>query len=226
MHVRTFLKSLLAVAAGFALAGAAILSFTLAGPALAQATWKPNKPITIIVPWAAGGSTDQVTRVTAAELEKVLGQKIVVINQPGGSGSIGTKSAWDAPRDGYTWVAGAAQDLGVYQTLGLLDVPVKDWNLFLSVANVPVVSVNPNTPYQTMPQLIEGMKAKPGEVKVSTGGVASSSFNAIELIAKGADVKYRHVPYDGGNPAVVSTVAGETDATPSRGTASCATRRS
>ena len=119
----------------------------------------------------------------------------------------------EAPRDGYTWVAGAAQDLGVYQTLGLLDVPVKDWNLFLSVANVPVVSVNPGTPYQTMPQLIEGMKAKPGEVKVSTGGVASSSFNAIELIAKGADVKYRHVPYDGGNPAVVSTVAGETDAT-------------
>ena len=190
----------------------AAAALALALPAGAQ-QWKPTKPINLIVPWAAGGSTDQVTRVTAAELEKVLGQKIVVINQPGGSGSIGTKSAWDAPRDGYTWVAGAAQDLGVYQTLGLLDVPVKDWNLFLSVANVPVVSVNPNTPYQTMPQLIEGMKAKPGEVKVSTGGVASSSFNAIELIAKGADVKYRHVPYDGGNPAVVSTVAGETDAT-------------
>ena len=187
-------------------------ALALALPAGAQ-QWKPTKPINLIVPWAAGGSTDQVTRVTAAELEKVLGQKIVVINQPGGSGSIGTKSAWDAPRDGYTWVAGAAQDLGVYQTLGLLDVPVKDWNLFLSVANVPVVSVNPNTPYQTMPQLIEGMKAKPGEVKVSTGGVASSSFNAIELIAKGADVKYRHVPYDGGNPAVVSTVAGETEVT-------------
>lgn len=189
-----------------------IAAAAVALPAAAQ-QWKPTKPINLIVPWAAGGSTDQVTRVTAAELEKVLGQKIVVINQPGGSGSIGSKSAWDAPRDGYTWVAGAAQDLGVYQTLGLLDVPVKDWNLFLSVANVPVVSVNPNTPYQTMPQLIEGMKAKPGEVKVSTGGVASSSFNAIELIAKGADVKYRHVPYDGGNPAVVSTVAGETDAT-------------
>lgn len=63
----------------------------------ANAQWKPSKPINLIVPWAAGGSTDQVTRVTAAELEKVLGQKIVVVNQPGASGSIGSKSAWDAP---------------------------------------------------------------------------------------------------------------------------------
>ena len=80
--------------------------------------WKPTQPINLIVPWAAGGSTDQVTRVTAAELEKALGQKIVIVNQPGASGSIGTKSALDAPKDGYTWTAGAAQDLGTYQTLG------------------------------------------------------------------------------------------------------------
>ena len=73
------------------------------------------------MPWAAGGSTDQITRVTAAELEKALGQTIVIVNQPGASGSIGTKSALDAPKDGYTWTAGAAQDLGTYQTLGSLN---------------------------------------------------------------------------------------------------------
>ena len=78
-----------------------------AGSALAQ-NWKPTRPINLIVPWAPGGSTDQITRVTAAELEKALGQTIVVVNQPGASGSIGTKSAFDAPRDGYTWTAGAA----------------------------------------------------------------------------------------------------------------------
>ena len=93
------------------------------------------------MPWAAGGSTDQVTRVTAAELEKVLGQKIIVVNQPGASGSIGTKSAWEAPKDGYTWTAGAAQDLGTYQTLGMLDAGIKDWHLFLNVANIPVIGV-------------------------------------------------------------------------------------
>src|SRR6476646_8928443 len=92
----------------------------------AAAQWMPTRPINLIVPWAAGGSTDQVTRVTAAELEKVLGQTIVVINQPGASGSIGTKSALDAPKDGYTWTAGAAQDLGAYETLGSLNTSIKD----------------------------------------------------------------------------------------------------
>jgi tripartite-type tricarboxylate transporter receptor subunit TctC len=201
MDKRFFLK-------GFSLAA---LTLAIAAPAAAQ--WKPSKPINLIVPWAAGGSTDQVTRVTAAELEKVLGQKIVVVNQPGASGSIGTKSAWDAPKDGYTWTAGAAQDLGTYQTLGMLDVPAKDWHLFLTVANVPVVGVNAGKPWQAMPQLLAEMKAKPGEVKVATAGVTSGGHNAMELIARAADVKYRHVTYDGGNPAAVATVSGETDLT-------------
>src|SRR5262245_48226217 len=82
------------------------------GAAMAQ--WKPDKPITIIVPWAAGGSTDQVTRITAAEIEKALGQKVVVVNQPGASGSIGTRNALQAAPDGYTWTAGAAKDIGTY----------------------------------------------------------------------------------------------------------------
>ncbi|MEO5845719.1 MAG: tripartite tricarboxylate transporter substrate-binding protein, partial [Caldimonas sp.] len=123
---------------------AAVLAFAGSG-ALAQ-NWKPTRPINLIVPWAAGGSTDQITRVTAAELEKELGQTIVIVNQPGASGSIGTKSAFDAPRDGYTWAAGAAQDLGTYQTLGSLNAGIKDWNLFLSVANIQVIGVNPATP--------------------------------------------------------------------------------
>ena len=110
------------------LAVAALLAVA-AGAASAQ-NWKPTRPINLIVPWAPGGSTDQITRVTAAELEKSLGQTIVIVNQPGASGSIGTKSALDAPKDGYTWTAGAAQDLGAYQTLGSLDSRFTDWNLF------------------------------------------------------------------------------------------------
>jgi tripartite-type tricarboxylate transporter receptor subunit TctC len=191
---------------------AATLAFGAALPAAAQ-QWKPNKPINLVVPWAAGGSTDQVTRVTAAELEKVLGQKVVVINTPGASGSIGTKNAWEAPKDGYTWAAGAAQDLGAYQTLGMLDVPASNWHLFLSVANVPVVGVNPATPYQNMTQLLDAMKARPNEVKVATAGVTSGGHNAMELISRATGVKYRHVTYDGGNPAAVATVSGETDVT-------------
>ena len=202
MRTRTFLKTL--VAAGIGLA--------LVGTAQAQ-QWKPSRPINLIVPWAAGGSTDQVTRVTAVEIEKVFGQKIIIVNQPGASGSIGSKNVWDALCDGYTWTAGAAQDLGAYQSLGMLDVPIKDWHLFLNVANIQVVGVGAATPYQNVQQLLDAMKAKPGEVKVATAGVTSAGHNAMEAIARATGVKYRHVTYDGGNPAVVATVSGETDLT-------------
>jgi tripartite-type tricarboxylate transporter receptor subunit TctC len=202
MHARSFLKTLVAAALGV----------TLGGAAHAQG-WKPSRPINLIVPWAAGGSTDQVTRVTAAEMEKVLGQTIVIVNQPGASGSIGTKSAWDAPRDGYTWTAGAAQDLGAYETLGSLKTRISDWHLFLNVANIQVIGVNPKTPYQSAKELLDAMKAKPGQISVATAGVTSAGHNAMELISRATGVKYRHVTNDGGNPAVVATVAGEADVT-------------
>ena len=181
--------------------------------AAAAAQWKPVRPITIIVPWAAGGATDQVTRLAAAELEPALGQKIVVVNQPGAAGSIGTKSAMDAQKDGYTWTAGAAKQLGTYPVLGMLNSKVDDFHLYLSVTNVSIVSVNPGSPYQSLAQLLDAMKAKPGQVTVATAGNSSSGHFAMEAIAKAAGVKYRHVTYDGGNPAVVATVAGETEVT-------------
>jgi tripartite-type tricarboxylate transporter receptor subunit TctC len=179
----------------------------------AQAQWKPTKPITIIVPWAAGGATDQVTRLAAAELEPALGQKIVVVNQPGGAGSIGTKSAMEAPKDGYTWTAGAAKQLGTYPLLGMLNSKVDDFHLYLSVTNVSIVSVNPQTKYQTLKDLLDDMKARPGQVKVATAGNTSSGHFAMEAISRAAGVKYRHVTYDGGNPAVIATVGGESDLT-------------
>lgn len=191
---------------------AAALAALLVGSSVAQAQqWKPNKPVTIIVPWAAGGATDQVTRLAASEIEGALGQKIVIVNQPGGAGSIGTKAAMDAAKDGYTWTAGAAKQLGTYPVLGMINSKVDDFHLFLAVTNVSIVSVNPGTPFQTMPQLLDAMKAAP--LPVATAGNSSSGHFAMEAIAKATGAKYRHVTYDGGNPAVVSTVAGETQVT-------------
>lgn len=188
----------------------ALLSAAATG---AMAQWKPSRPINLIVPWAAGGSTDQVTRVTAAEIEKAIGQTVVIINQPGASGAIGTKSALDAAKDGYTWTAGAAQDLGAYETLGSLKTRMSDWNLFLTVANIQVIGVNPSTPYKTAKDLIDAMKAQPGKIPVATAGVTSAGHNAMDLISKATGVKYREIPYDGGNPAVVATVSGEAEVT-------------
>ena len=185
----------------------------LATAVTAHAQWKPTKPINIIVPWAAGGATDQVTRVAAGELESALGTKIVVINQPGGAGSIGTMNALNAPRDGYTWTAGAPKQLGTYPVLGLAGTKLGDFHLFVSVTQVPIVSVNPNSPYQNFQQLLDDMKAKPGQITIATAGNTSSGHIAAEAISKATGLKYRHVTYDGGNPAVIATVGGETQVT-------------
>jgi tripartite-type tricarboxylate transporter receptor subunit TctC len=192
---------------------AALAAALLATAFASHAQWQPNKPITIIVPWAAGGPTFPVPRPPAAEVEKALNQKVVILNQPGASGSVGTKNAMEAPKDGYTWAAGAAKDLGTYKVLGMVDTSAKDWNLYLNVAHIAVVGVNADTPYKTMKDLIDAMKAKPGAVAVATAGVNSSGHAAIEAIARAAGVSYKHVTYDGGNPAVVATVAGETQVT-------------
>jgi putative tricarboxylic transport membrane protein len=196
-----------------ALAIAGILAMTgLAGAQ--EYSWKPDKPITIIVPWSAGGSTDQVTRIVADEINKALGATVVVENQPGASGSIGSKNALEAEHDGYTWTAGAAQDLGSYQVLGMLDTNLKnDWHLYLDVANVSVVGVNGDQPWADFGELLNAMKEKPGEITVATAGITSAGHNAMESIAQLADVTYKHVTYDGGNPAVIATVGGETQLT-------------
>ena len=181
------------------------------GPMVAQAqTWKPAKPITIIVPWPAGGATDQVTRITAKELEGPLGTSIVVVNQPGASGSIGKKSVAEGPKDGYTWTAGAPKQLGTYKLLGLYDTDIKDWHLFLNVTNIPLVSVKPDAAFKDMGELLAAMKARPNQISVGTAGATSSGHIAMEAIAQATGITYKHVTYDGGNPAVISTVAGET----------------
>ena len=185
----------------------------LSGAASAQYSWKPDKPITIIVPWAAGGSTDQVIRITAADIEKALGQKVVVVNQAGASGSIGTKSVIEAAKDGYTWASGAAKDIGTYAVSGLLDTKIADWRLYLAVVNVSVLGVNPDTPYKNAADLVAAMKAKPGQVSVATAGVNSSGHAAIETFTRALNITYKHVTYDGGNPAVNATVSGETEVT-------------
>ncbi|MEX0969406.1 MAG: tripartite tricarboxylate transporter substrate binding protein [Paracoccaceae bacterium] len=178
-------------------------------------SWQPDRPINIIVPWSAGGSTDQVTRVVAPILSEALGVEVVVVNQPGASGSIGTQAALDAPRDGYTWTANAIANNATYAITGLLEnTSIDDYHIYLSVANVPVVSVNVDSPYQTFDELIEGMRS--GDVTVGTAGINSSGGMALAAVKEGAGEELpgaRMITYDGGNPAVIAAASGEVVAT-------------
>src|SRR4030095_13815303 len=87
------------------------------------------------------------------------------------------------PADGYTWTAGAAKDLGTYIISGLLDTRIGDWRLYLNVANVSVLGVNPNTPYKTAQDVVNAMKAKPGQVSVATAGINSAGYYAMTGLA-------------------------------------------
>lgn len=195
---------------------AVCLAGSLAAPAIAQDySWKPDRPINIIVPWSAGGSTDQVTRVVAPILEEALGTEIVVVNQPGASGSTGTQTALDAPRDGYTWTANAIANNATYSVTGLIeDTSIEDYAIYLHVANAPVVSVNADSEYQNFGELLAAMSS--GGVTVGTAGVNSSGGMALAAIkeASGEDLSgARMIAYDGGNPAVIAAASGEVVAT-------------
>ncbi|MDH4264816.1 MAG: tripartite tricarboxylate transporter substrate binding protein [Deltaproteobacteria bacterium] len=191
-----------------------LLCLVVAVGLAAAGEWKPTKPIRIIVPWGAGGSTDQAVRSIAGDLEGALGQKVVVVNQPGGGGAIGTKSVLDAPCDGYTWASGAVKDLGTYIITGTLNTKVQDWHIYLNTANATLVSVNPNAPIKDFREFLALMKKDPKRLSVAIAGIPSAGHSAIEAIKRANGGDYKLVSYDGGNPAVIATVGGETMATP------------
>jgi len=191
------------------------IAAVLAGAAPAMAQWQPDKPINIIVPWSAGGSTDQVTRVVAPILEEALGTPVVVVNQPGASGATGTAEALAAPRDGYTWTANAIANNATYSITGMIEnTSIDDYRIYLHVANVPVVSVNAESGYADFGALLDAMKTAEA-VKVGTAGVNSSGGMALAAIneAAGGGLGARMVAYDGGAPAVMAAASGEVDAT-------------
>ncbi len=184
----------------------------LAGIGPAAAAWKPVRPVTVIVPWPAGGSTDMTARILASQMERFLGQRIVIVNTPGGGGSIGMKEAWDRPRDGYTWAANSSTAVISYAVLGQLDVTHRDWLYFYVLYAPNVIAVPSNSPYRTVMDLAEAMRARPGAVRVSSAGAGSSGHLGAETFRVAAGATYRHVAYAGGAPAVIAAVQGEVEA--------------
>lgn len=189
--------------------GTALLTL---GTAITSAQeWKPDRPINLIVPWGAGGSTDQIARVTAPILAEALGTEVVVVNQPGASGAIGTQEVLNAPRDGYTWTANAIANNATYAITGLLEnTSIDDWHIYLSVANVPVVSVPADSEFADFGALLEAFKTRGASVTVATAGVTSSGGTAIAALSGAADgFDYNMITYDGGGPAAIATASGE-----------------
>lgn len=190
-----------------------LIAGVVSAPGLAApAAWRPARPITLIVPWPAGGSTDMTARVLASQMEKPFGQRIVIINTPGGGGSIGMKEAWDRPRDGYTWTANSSTAAISYSVLGQLDLTHRDWLYFYVLYAPNVIAVKADSPIRDVKGLIDAMKARPGAFPVSSAGAGSSGHLGAEVFRLAAGTTYRHIAYAGGAPAIVAAVAGEVEA--------------
>ena len=191
------------------LAGIAISAW--ARGACAQAY--PQRPITILVPFAAGGSTDILARVVAEHLRSSLGQPVIVENRTGASGNIGTAAAARAAPDGYTLLFNTMSVHTMNQAL-FASMPfdgVKDFapiTLLAYVTNTMVV--HPSVPATTVREFIDYAKGRPGKIAYASAGVGSTNHLCAALFEKMAGVEMLHVPYRGGAPAVADTVAGQT----------------
>ena len=202
----------LLAASSTGIAAAILAAVCPIGAVQAQEAW-PTRPITVIVPFPAGGTTDIVARLAGVELSRELGQPVIIDNRPGAGGNIGSQAVARAQPDGYTLVMGTVGTHAINPSL-YKKMPydhVKDFAPISRVANVPNLLVaNPSQPFKTVPELIAYAKANPDTLTFASSGNGTSIHLAGELFKVQTGVKMQHVPYKGSAPALADLMAGQT----------------
>ncbi len=201
MERRSF-TGLLAVAAAFAM---------MAGPVAAQDKW-PSKPVTVIVPFAAGGNTDVMARIFSEQLTKRLGQPFVVVNKAGAGGMVGLDALAKSAPNGDTIAVGTSGGLAINPTLMKDQIPYKvekDFTYLYGMAAQPnIFIVHPSVPAKTMAELMVWLKANP-DTPYATSGVGSSQHLCGEMLALAAGVKMTPVPYKGSTQSLQDLLGGQ-----------------
>lgn len=182
-------------------------------PVLAQDKW-PSKPVTYIVPFPAGGTTDILGRLIGQKLGPVLGTTIVIDNKGGAGGGIGSEVAARAPADGYTMLGGTvsshAINVSLYPKLGY--DPIKSFSPVVLIGSNPVVLVvGANSPYKTLQDVLAAAKAKPKTISSASAGSGTSQHLSLELLGFKSGTQFIHVPYKGSGPAIQDVIGGQVD---------------
>ncbi|NVO15211.1 MAG: tripartite tricarboxylate transporter substrate binding protein [Rhodoplanes sp.] len=195
---RALLKSL---AAGAMLTGL---------PRLARANDWPQRPVRILVPFAAGGNTDGIARLLAQHLSDKCGQQFVVENRTGAGGTIAAETAAHSPPDGYTLMVTAVAQMAVFPALKKTNYdPVADFAPISNIASNPFCLVaNPDFPAKTLGELVAYAREQPSKVVYASGGVGSISHLTMVMFLKRAGIEMLHTPYRGGAPAIADVIAG------------------
>jgi tripartite-type tricarboxylate transporter receptor subunit TctC len=191
------------------IAAALIAALLVAGAAQAQDY--PTRPITLVVPYAAGGGNDVMARIVAEKMSRTLGQQIVIENKGGAGGSIATRQVAKAAPDGYTLGLGGTGTLAINPTLyhNVGYDPRKDFApVGLIATSALVVLTNPQVAATSIPELIALAKREPGKLNYASAGVGSGIHLGAELFATMAGIKLTHVPYKGSSPALTDLIGG------------------
>lgn len=197
------------------LALVAALAISLAGGP-AAASGYPAQPIRLVVPFGAGGVTDTTARVFAEGLSKELGQPVVVENRAGAGGAIAASSVAKSRPDGYTLLVITN---GMYAVNPLIYAqlpydPDKDFDYVAMLANTPtILAVGPDSPHQTLTELVEAAKARPESLSFSTAGEGSDNYQVMRLLEQASGARLLHVPYKSGPESLTAMMSRQTDAT-------------
>jgi len=178
----------------------------------ALAAWPDGKPVSVVVPYAPGGTADALARLIAQHLGPTLNTSVVVVNKPGASGIIGEHAVAQAASDGLT-VLYDATPLSINPHLQKLPFdPQRDLLPVTLVGVTPMlVTVPKNSPHQSLPDLIKAAKQAPERITFGSGGQGTVQYMAAELMAQAAGVRMLHVPYKSGGLAITGTLAAEVD---------------
>lgn len=187
--------------------------FGLSAAQDASAAW-PEKPVTLFIPFSAGGSMDSSVRALAPGMEKVLGQPLILINKTGGGGTVALGAVAGKKPDGYTLSAGTTS--GIFRVPVLRKVPYKPLASFTNIIAYAEPStgtvVKTDAPWKTWQEIIDYARKNPSKVKYSTMGAGTPPHVAMELAAEKHGIKWIHVPYKGTMPALTAVLGGHVDA--------------
>lgn len=189
----------------------ASVALTVSATAMAQAQSYPNRPIRIVVPYAAGGPVDVVARVIGERLESYFQQRVLVDNRAGGNAAIGTEFVARSAPDGYTLLMGAPAHTANPSLMKLNFDTARD---FLPISNIieqpMVIAVHPSVPANNLRELIDLLRANPDKYNFGTSGAGGPQHLMGEIFKSATSTRIVHIPYKGAAPAAQALLAGET----------------